>query len=162
MKKEELLSIIDSQIPKFYGFSYALLGDELEAEQVIIDAYTVFLMKEKDFLTEEEGDFEDKHYRQSIKKYLLREMTREIYELSIKRFSKFHKNQKNLLEYNCFFEMNMNKRALIYLKEVGLYTVKDLQEIFTLERHQVIELFYNAKFELLNESNKAINLESLS
>jgi hypothetical protein len=53
MNKVQLIPLIDSLLPKVYGFAFSLLGDELQAEQAVIDAYTVFLMKEKDFLVKE-------------------------------------------------------------------------------------------------------------
>lgn len=151
MNKVELIPLIDNLVPKVYGFAFSLLGDELQAEQAVIDAYTVFLMKEKDFLIDEELDPESKQDRKSLKKFLLREMTREVYELSLKRVSQFGRNKKSPPEFNRFYSLSLNKRALIYLKEVGLYTVSDLQEIFALERHQVIEAYYNARYELLSE-----------
>jgi hypothetical protein len=154
MNKVQLTSLIDSLLPKVYGFSFALLGDELQAEQAVIDAYTVFLMKEKSFLVNEEIDSESNKHRQGFKKYLLREMTREVYELSLKRISQLGGKRKTLLEYESFYSLNLNKRALLYLKEIGLYTVSDLQEIFGLERYQVIETYYNARHELLIDNTK--------
>ncbi|MFT6631390.1 MAG: hypothetical protein ACJAS4_001339 [Bacteriovoracaceae bacterium] len=152
MNKVQLIPLIDSLLPKVYGFAFSLLGDELQAEQAVIDAYTVFLMKEKDFLVKEEMDSDNNRHRQGLKKYLLREITREVYELSLKRISQLGGKRKSLLEFESFYSLNLNKRALLYLKEIGLYTVSDLQEIFSLERHQVIETYYNARFEILNDN----------
>ncbi|MBT4791778.1 MAG: hypothetical protein HON90_09420 [Halobacteriovoraceae bacterium] len=160
MRKEELVSIIDSLLPRVYGLAFALMGDELEAEQVIIDAYTVYLMQDKDFLLKESFDSSDSKERSSIRRYLLKELFREVFELCQKRIPQLSgKNRKNLLEFESFYRIGVNKRAVMYLKEIEKFQIEDLQEIFSMERHRVLELFHNAKHELLID--KKINNEEM-
>ena len=150
MRREEIISTIDSLIPKVYSFAFALMGDELQAEQAVIDAYTVYLMQDKDFLLDESYDANDTKERSLMRKYFLKELIREVYELSIKRIPQLSgKLRRNLLEYEAFYRIALNKRALMYLKEVEKFSIEELQEIFSMERHSVVELFHNAKHELM-------------
>lgn len=156
MKKEEIIPLIDTIIPRVYSFAFALLGDELQSEQIVADAFTVFIMRDKEFLLKEEFQVEDKKQRKMILKYLSKEMTRGVYELSIKRIPHLVGSyRKNQLEFESFYQLSINKRAVMYLKEVGLYSIKELQEIFSLKRHQIIETYHNARHELLNNNSSS-------
>ena len=154
MTKSEIITLVDSLLPRLYGYAYALMGSELHAEQLIIDAYTVYIISDKDFLTSTKYDFENKFERTEIKKYLLKEMYFALYELAMKRAPQVIGRSKEYLEYSKFYELDIQKRAIIYLKEVAGYPVEDLQEIFSLKRFQVLEVLHNARNILLSDSAK--------
>jgi hypothetical protein len=134
MTKSEITILIDSLLPRLYGYAYALVGSDLHAEQLIIDAYTVYIVNDKEFLSSANYDFQDKHERSEIKKYLLKEMMASVYELAMKRAPQVLGHAKEYLEHDKFFEIDIQKRAALYLKEVAGYPVEDLQEIFALQR----------------------------
>ena len=155
MRKEEVITLIDSIIPKLYGFAFALVGDELQAEQLIVDAYTVYIMEDVNFLIGEDYIASNKTHRRNYRKYLLREIIGEIYELALKRIpqlaslhSKANRNS-DYMEYESFYNLNINKRALLYLKEIAQFSIDEIQEIFAIERFQVLEIFHNSKHEIV-------------
>jgi hypothetical protein len=152
MRKEHLEAMIDSITPKLYGFCTALTRSEEEAEQIFVDAYTVFILKEKYFVAEMQFDIDSKSDRISTKRYFLNEILKEIYELARLRAPKNRYDNSSFLEYESFYDLNIQKRAILYLKDVANMNVEDLQEIFVLQRHQIIELLHNSYFGLIKDT----------
>lgn len=154
MRKEELISLINTLLPKLYEFSFALMGDELHSEQLVVDSYTVFIVGDAQFLRDEEYDIQNKQDRKRLKKYLFTELLKGIFELGIKRATPLKKaHLENLREFESFYKLSLKKRALVYLKEVAGFSVVDLQKIFLLERYQVIELYHHAKYEIISDKS---------
>jgi len=151
MRKEQLETILDSITPKLYGFCTALTRSEQEAEQMFVDAYTVFILKEKHFVAEMQFDIESKKDRVSTKRYFLNEILKEIYELARVRNPKNRYDNSSFLEYESFYDLNIQKRAILYLKDVANMSIEDLQEVFVLQRHQVIELLHNSYYGLVKD-----------
>ena len=50
MKSDLLRSVTNNLLTNFYTFSFSILPDELQAEQLIIDSYSVFLVRHKEFI----------------------------------------------------------------------------------------------------------------
>ena len=151
MKKEELKTQLDSVLPRLYAFSKSLIIDELHAEQLVLDSLTVFLVAEKSFLSDMSFDAQDKNDRIEIKKYLLKNLLVQIYALALKRTPHILKSSTEHFEFKNFYSLSTQKRAILYLKEIAQYTVEDLQQLFNLKRHEIIELYHNSKYELLKD-----------
>ncbi|MBD65708.1 MAG: hypothetical protein CME62_10910 [Halobacteriovoraceae bacterium] len=151
MNKNQLEIFIDSLIPKFYSFAYALSADQVQAEQLVIDAYTVYTLREKDYLMQLEFDSDNKKSRVALKRLLTVEIYNEIYELARKKYRKIKPSTQNLYEYKNFHQLTIQKKAILYLKEKQNLSIEELQEIFALKRHQVIELYHNAKHSLVSD-----------
>jgi len=151
MKKNELEPILDSLLTKLYSYAYALLPDDLQAEQLVIDAYSIFLVREKKFLQEFEFDSKNKKDRLNIRRFLMRNMLLDIFELGYKRSLQLrHLLQNDLGEKQGFYDLKIEQRAVLFLKEVLQYTAKEIQETMSLQKHQVIETLYNARFKILD------------
>ncbi len=149
MNRTEILILTDSLIPRLNGFCYALTANEEQAEQLLIDAFTVYILQEKSFLAINQVDFNDKVDRHRAKKLLLKELLASCFEMACKK-NLSPINLKNVASENIdFFKLSYLQRAVMYLKEVAEYSISELQEIFGLQRHQIIEAYYNAKHGLL-------------
>ena len=159
MKKNEISNILDSITPKLFGLAYAIVGEDLSAEQLIVDAYTVFVVREKNYLAGLSYDKTIKRERVGMKKYLSREMYQSIFSLAVKRFSSQNSETTDALEFEQFYELEIKKRAVIYLKEIEGLSVKDLQEVFLLQRHEVIECIYHTQDHLLSGINEVVSHE---
>lgn len=138
---------MDELIQPLFGFSYILAGEHDQAKDLMMDAYTVFLVREKRFLQKKDLDSKDKVFRRQIKKHLYHELLREILELAMKRKASVQPTHglKISEEFKCFFEMGTIERATFYLKEVKGFSIEDIQTIFGFERARVVELYYNAR-----------------
>ncbi len=160
MQKNELDFLLEKITPKLFNFTYGLTGEELSAEQLILDSYTVFLMENKDFLSSQDYDSSDRLDRNRVTKFLYREMVREVFDLGVKRAHQYNLGGHELQnpEFKDYFQVSIKKRAVLFLKEVEGFTITELQEVFTLDRYQVVELYHNAKHEVLGtKSEKSLN-----
>jgi len=151
MRKDQLENILDSITPKLYGFCQALTRNQDEAEQMFIDAYTVFILKEKHFVAEMQVNLESKKERVSTKRYFLNEILKEIYELGRMRTPRNRFDNSAFMEYENFYDLNIQKRAVLYLKDAAGMSVEDIQEVFVMQRHQVIEILHNAYYGLTSD-----------
>lgn len=145
MKKAELQTLVNSLIPKFYSFAYALVPDELQAEQMVIDAYAVFLVREKKFI----GEFKykgEKKEKSAMKRYIMSHMLSELYQMGLKRASqlKFIR-EKDHGQFNSFYRLNTAQKAILFLKESFNMSVEGIQEVLGLKKHQVVESLYNSR-----------------
>lgn len=157
MKNTDLETLINPLLPKFYAFSFCMIQDDTQAEQLIIDAYSVFIVREKNFI--EEYDFSnERKERASFKKYLFANMIHDIFELSLKRTiqTKYQfKNQYN--EYDSFYQLDQLQRATLFLKEKLEMSIEGIEETLRIKKHQVIESLHNARFKILEVEVAEIN-----
>ena len=151
MTQQELEKIIDSIFPKLLGFSSSLTSTADQAQQTLIDAYTVFVLREKNFISKMEAKLEDRVERLATKRYFLNELLKEIYDLAQMRKEPGKIDHSKFREYENFFDLNLQKRAILYLKNKQNMSIEDLQEIFTMQRHQVIELLHNSYYKLIKD-----------
>jgi hypothetical protein len=146
MKKTELQSIVTPLIPKLYSFAYAMVPEEMLAEQLVMDAYAVFVVREKQFI--KNFDYkEDKKEKTAVKRYILSGILLDIYQLGVKRSAqvKYSQRNKDFGLYTPFYKLNSLQRAVIFLKENFKYSTQGIQEILNLEKLQVIEAIYNGR-----------------
>lgn len=152
MKKEDLNIILDKILPKIYRFSIIVSADKLLAQQNIVDAITVFLLENKDFLKTEIFELKEGKDRISLSKYLLRELSIEIYHLNQKKAVITQGISAGFTpEYEDFNKLTCQERVVLYLKESEDFTIQDLQELLSLKYHDVIQIFYNAKNKLMKK-----------
>ena len=160
MKKKEIEILIESLIPKLYSFAYALVPEDLLAEQMIIDSYAVFLVREKNFIKSHDYDSSNKKEKSAIKKYILTHMLFDLYQMGIKRYAQYkYVTRDNYSFYDSFYALNSNYRAILFLKETFKMSVTAIQDILRLEKHQVIEALYNARHEIHNLNNDSNSLQ---
>ncbi|MEX1099669.1 MAG: hypothetical protein WEB87_04545 [Bacteriovoracaceae bacterium] len=152
MNKSELAPLVDSLIPGFYNFAYSLIPDELQSEQLVVDAYSVFLVRERDFLEESEYDASK---RPKFKKYIQNQMIIDILDLGAKRSAHLKSLIRGEREFKSFYQLELNQRAALSLKEHLKLGVQDLQEIFGFKKYQIVELLHNARAALTDASSRA-------
>lgn len=155
MNKNELSFLMDSITPKLWSFACALDPRESEPIKLVTDSYTVFLIKEKNFLLKEAYNLKNRDEKNSIRNYILKEMLKEIFELALKRIGTRRFGDISLREYSDFYSLKLKSRAVLFLKENLKMSSEEIQEIFLWKKHEVIESFYNATNELLKESGQS-------
>lgn len=153
MRIQQFEILMETQLQKLFGLCCALTPSLKLSEQLFVDAYTVFVVEEKEFLAKEDFDTTDNSERLSVKRYLFNSISRHIVELASKKSRYFDEVLKNSqLEYTNFFELKNNHKAVLFLKEKLNIDLKDLQEIFALQPHQVKEIYHNALYKLNQDS----------
>ncbi len=152
MKRQQLEILIDRLVNRLYGLCYAITFDQAQSAQLLSDAYTVFVLSESKFLTQRTYNSKDKNERAAMNKYLFSSLVKIIIDISNKKTRKsiFYKDSE--FEYVDFSHLNLLNRCLLFLKEKNNLDLSELQGIFEIERHKVIELFHNSLFALRKDS----------
>ena len=146
MNKNKLFTLIEPYLDQLFSFAFAMVGDEQTSLNIINDAYTVFIMKERDTILELEED-NDKALKY-WKNTLIFSLYEEIYQLARKR----ELEQENIYlgndEFSEYFKLSLFNRALLFLKHIDEMSMEKLEMIFALERHELVEALYNANYKL--------------
>ena len=153
MNKSELAPLIDSLLPHLYSFAYCLIPDELQAEQLVLDAYSVFLIREREHLSEWEAD-RGRRERAETKKFLLNDLLGDVYELGAKRAFQLLPSLENKSGPQAFYRLQPAQRAALCLKENLKKSHEDIEAILAMKKHKVIELLYNARAGLRANSER--------
>ena len=159
MNKSEITPLIDSLIPQLYNFAYSLIPDELQAEQLVVDAYSVFLVREQAFLLDCHYD-KDPKKRSKVKKKIQNLLITDLLELGSKRAPQLKELLRSERKHKAFYQLEINQRAVLSLKENLNLSLSELQEVFALQRHQVIELLHNARAAVTGASETIEEVES--
>ena len=139
MKKSDFTLLTNSQLSKLYSFAYAIIPDELQAEQIIIDAYSVFLVREKKFIEGLEYDLKSKLAKTKIKKFIYTNMIGDIFKLGVKRATQLKESTGSPDEFEKFYQLDPTSRAVVYLKEVAKLKYKEIENIVGVEKFLLIE-----------------------
>jgi hypothetical protein len=145
MKIDQLETLFTPLVPKLFKFAFGICPDSQKARQLIADSYSVFIAREIDFIKETE--FTKVRKTQSIlKRFLLHGVLAEIYKLAGKRSYEIKPYLLDVqTEYQSFYSLSLSQRAITVLKERLKLTPKEIIEIVSLEKYQVIQSMYNAK-----------------
>ncbi len=146
MNKNKLFTLIEPYLDQLYSFSFAMVGSEEASLHIINDAYTVFIMKERQSLAELEDDSP-----QSLKYWndtLVISLYEEIYQLARKREIENENQYLGTEEFSQYFSLSLFHRALLFLKHIDEMPIEKLEQVFDFERHELVEALYNANYKL--------------
>ncbi|OFZ25280.1 MAG: hypothetical protein A2381_18865 [Bdellovibrionales bacterium RIFOXYB1_FULL_37_110] len=132
----------------FFGFAYSLLSDDLQAQQVVIDAIYVFTLKRQDLidqLHDDKSSLKQVDVLAQINKFILT----QIFSIGQKRII----HLKNAIDsdgsFLAFYEMNMVKRAVIYLKYKTQTAFSEIAEIIDVNEFELMGILSSAQKNLI-------------
>lgn len=155
MNKAELAPILDHLLPKLFSFAYSLIPDELQAEQMVIDAYSVFIILEKERIESYQLDSTRRGQRTRFKRFLLKGLLRDILKIALKRSPQLgqFKSGEN---YQEFYLLDISERATLYMRDILGLDLDEVQEVMQFKKHQAIEKVYNARNNLIIAANNGV------
>ena len=161
MKKDEIQISINKVLPNLYRFAVAITPNKLLAEQSVLDAVTVYLVENKEFLEREDSDLDTTEGRVSFYRYLTDQLLVEVYE-NILRKSQLESQTQSASnpEFEEYFKLSIKERSILYLKEIQNMPLDKIQVFFSIKYHELIQLFYNAKSKLLRDIGGDHELEN--
>lgn len=166
---ETYLKRIDSEL---FSFSFALLPDDLQAQQVVIDSLGILFVekdqlldqvissKEDDELNEQRDNNDNHvcHYEQhdirsqkvlnDIKVFLFK----SAYCLCVKRFMQIKNSLKMDGMFIPFFNLELKEKAILYLKFKTPFLNSEIQEILGVDEVAFVSGLNNAKLKLAQNS----------
>lgn len=141
--------------PRLYSFCYALIPDELQAQQLVVDSISIFLIKEKELIGQWEQSESELGNQELIYAHrLFKLILRFTYELGIKRLSQLQALVNTSKYKFSFYQLSGKERVLIYLKHNLKLSWDDIEFVTKLGRSQLINMLFLAE-------QKLIELESI-
>ena len=133
-------------LDQFYQLAYSLLPDELEAEQLVIDSVSGFIVKERKWLSKlEMSEGADTVYkRQFFQKVVL-----HLYGLGQKRVVHFKFDKAGP-----FYQLPIKTRAILTLRYHMNYTPIQIEDLLGIARWEVVEGLHNGRFMLSSQFNQ--------
>jgi hypothetical protein len=145
MNRREVFKNIKFISKKVYKFNYALISDELQAEQLYVDGVSAFIVKNAD----EINDFEAEGLTKTqILSWFYQGVMKECFELAQTRSSQLLVQGRSEVG---FLKLNPTQKAVIYLKEVEQESNKNIASICGIGDSQVLENLYQARQILIEE-----------
>lgn len=141
MKRKDIFSLISPLLDQLYQFSFALLPDELEAEQLVIDGVNGFVIKEKKLLESLEVEISGE-----LRRFFFQKMVGHIYSLATKRMVHF-----KLDHQDHFYHLPLRDRAIMVLRYQMNYAPENIEDFLGIARWEVIEGIHNSRFMLMNQ-----------
>src|SRR5690606_23396090 len=146
--------------PKLYKFAYAMIPDDLQAEQLVIDGLNAFLLNEQKEIVGREVDLEGNKDFQILGRKYFKGILAHISSICVRRSAQLsHQTKAGLPEnYKAFFALEPKIRAATYLRYISQLSVDEIEDVLQIPRFEVIEKLHNGRFLLLNDLNKGMYL----
>ena len=130
--------------------AYCLLPDELQAQQLVIDAFTQTLLKEKQVWLTREWDDNDKKSQLQQRKAFLKTMVRCVVDLGVRRAAQISTPYEGH-EFRQFYQMDPRTRAVAWLRFQQNWPLEDIERALGMKRYEVIEKVHNARFLMMGQ-----------
>ena len=146
MKTEELQKYIQNLSPELYSFAYALIPDDLQASQLMIDCVQVFLIQKKT-LVEKMGLTKNKIVLNLFEETKLN-LIKIVYELSRKRYGQLKISLSDVEESGGFFSLDFDEKAILFLKEKTHVDLVQIEYITSMTNSEILSYLYSARIKM--------------
>jgi hypothetical protein len=149
MDRQEVFKYIRFISKKVYKFSYAMMADELQAEQLFVDGINAFVLKNKEQLNQIDSE---QLPASKMRKWFYLEIMQECYDLATKRWQQL---QIAGSAPNGFSKLTPLQKAVLFLKEVEGQSFEAIAKICSIDTQTVIESIYSARDILIRDFNSS-------
>jgi DNA-directed RNA polymerase specialized sigma24 family protein len=156
MKRKEFYQLMVPLSERLYRYAYTLIPDDLQAEQLVVDGFNAFLLRERKKILIKDFKSEDKKDLTILRRSFLKAILRNICDIGFRRSVHLLEQVKKMSpdEYHPFFSLEPKVRFTIALRYEAQFSVEEIEEIIQLPRYEVIEKLHNGRFLLMNQLNK--------
>lgn len=150
MNIEDIKQRITGFSNELYPFAHALIPEELQAQQLVIDGIS-FLFADKDCKTRlfdllevTEHEFVNKEFF-DLKKVSIK----VIYALAKKRFTQLESGL-DINQFGVFYRLGLSARAALFLKYKFGFDADEVSEIISLSRIEVMTLTHESRSHMVD------------
>jgi hypothetical protein len=156
MKRKDFYQLMLPLTEKLYRFAYALIPDDLQAEQLVIDGLNAYLLKEKKSILRRDINLTDKKETQILRRILFKGVLRYMSDIGIRRSSQLIEQMKvsRPVDYSAYYSLEPKVRLVMSLRYEAQFTVEEIEEVVQMPRYEVIEKIHNGRFLLMNDLNQ--------
>lgn len=145
MKQRDFELFIKNLIPDLYSFSYALIPDDLQASQVVLDSLGVIILEKKslieNLLVAKFDENQDK-----LKKDFELYFYRILFQLTQKRLAQLRASLQESDSLDVpFFTLSLDEKAILFLDEWTKFNIEELCFIFGKEKIELLTLLNISK-----------------
>ncbi len=159
MKRTEFFQLVQPLTEKLYSMAFALVPDDLQAEQLVIDSMNAFLLKEKKSVLIRTVDLENKKNVQLLRRTYYKSLLRSMCDIGVRRSNQMSESSLAIAaeDFRAFFALDAKVRFVMKLRFENQFTVEEIEEIAQLPKYEVIEKLHNGRFLLLNDLNSGVH-----
>lgn len=131
-----------------------LLPDDLQAEQLVVDALTLTLLKEKRTWLEREWDEADRKSHTHLRRQFMRSLVTRLVDLGIKRSAQLGvtlPDAEITRQHPQFFQLEPRTRAVAWLRFQQGWSMEEIERTLGLKRFELIEKVHNSRFLLMGQ-----------
>lgn len=158
MKRKEFYQLALPLLDKLYHFAHMLIPDDLQAEQLVIDSFNAYLIKERKSILKRELDVSSRKETQLIRRAIYKGILKYMCDIGVRRSVQLNEQMKvaRPSDYQTFYTLEPKIRFVIGLRYEAQFTVEEIEEVVQMPRYEVIEKIHNGRFLLLNDLNKEV------
>lgn len=160
MKRKDFYQLVLPLTDKLYRVAYALIPDDLQAEQLVIDGMNAFLLKERKSLLFRDVDLNNKKETQPLRRHYYKGILRYLCDIGIRRSTQLTEQMQlsRPEEYGAFYALEAKARLVLSLRYEAQFSVEEIEDILFAPRYEIIEKIHNGRFLLLDGLNKGAGL----
>lgn len=160
MKRRDFYLLLQPLNEKFYRLAHTLIPDDLQAEQLVIDALNGYIIKEKKNILNREFESTQKREAQVLRRQVFKGVLKFICDIGFRRSTQLNEQMKlsKPRDFKTFYALEPKVRTVIALRYEHMFTVEEIEDIVAMPRFEVIEKIHNGRFLLMNELGKGMSL----
>lgn len=160
MKTKDFYQLIQPLSEKLYRTAYNLLPDDLQAEQLVIDALNAYLIKERSSILRKDVDLRSKRDTLTQRRQTFKGILGTMTVIGLRRATQLSEQLKLQapIEFRSFFDVEPKGRLILTLRYDQQFTVDEISDIVGAPRFEVIEKLHNGRFLLLNTSAEGVRV----
>jgi len=160
MKRKDFYQLVAPLSEKLYRYAYTLIPDDLQAEQLVVDGFNAYLLRERKKILIKELNFSDKKEVTLLRRFHFKGILRNMCDIGIRRSVHFLEQMHDMRpkEYNSFYSLDPKVRFTMSLRYDAKFTVEEIEDIIQLPRYEVIEKLHNGRFLLATDLNHGSSL----
>lgn len=161
MKRIDFYQLLSPLTEKLNRMAYCLIPDDLQAEQLVVDALNAYLIKEKkNIIATENLDSLSKKDLQLKRRQIFKGILKFMSEIGVRRSTQLKDQMMKTrpLDFEVFYRLEPKVRLVISLRYDFQFTVEEIEDIVSMPRYEVIEKLHNGRFLLLNDMNPGVSL----
>ena len=163
VRKKDLFGLIQPLLPRLHALAMCLLPDDLQAQQLVVDTFTLCMLKEKKSWLEKQWDEEDRKSQIHLRKQFMKSLVAHMVDLGAKRSLQLWAELPDVelvRQHPKFFQLETKARAIAWLRFGQSWSVEEIEKVLGLKRFEVIEKIHNARFLMLGQPPKMNHLEA--
>lgn len=155
MRRKEFYQVIAPLTEKIYSLAYSLLPDDLQAEQLVIDSISAYMLKEKKWIQNKEVDLRNKKEVGLVRKIIFKSVVRYMSEIGIRRAIQLSEQMRLEVpeQFARFYSLDPKVRLVLRLRYDNHFSADEIADILEAPRFDIIEKLHNGRFLMLNDMN---------